>query len=126
MCRRVPLTAPCLHLHPLSGARRSSVDNGSARPWRGPVCRVLPSIDCRWTTDGRASVGMPARRKLRRGGRRYPDDIWTVRIWTGKIGLGLGFESGLALVLGFGLGLVMTVHILTVQILTGKLNRKLV
>jgi len=29
-------------------------------------------------------------------------------------------------VLGFGLGLVMTVHILTVQILTGKLNRKLV
>jgi len=42
----------------------------------------------------------------------YPDDIWTVRIWTVKIGL--GFESVL------GLGLVMTV-----QILTGKVNRKL-
>jgi len=54
----------------------------------------------------------------------YPDDIWTVRIWTVKIGLGLECESGLGL--GLGLGLVMTVQILTVQILTGKLNRKLV
>jgi len=44
----------------------------------------------------------------------YTDDIWTVRIWAVKIGLGLG------------LGLVMTVQILTVQILTCKLNRKLV
>ena len=49
-----------------------------------------------------------------------PDDIWTVRIWTVKIGL--GFESGLGLVLVLGLGLV----IMTVQILTGKVNRKLV
>ena len=49
----------------------------------------------------------------------YPDDIWTVRIWTVKIGL--GFESGLGLVLGLGLGLVMTD-----QILTGKVNRTLV
>jgi len=37
----------------------------------------------------------------------YPDDIWTVRIWTVKIGLRLGL-------------------VMTVQILTGKLNRKLV
>jgi len=74
---------------------------------------------------------------------RYPDDIWTVIIWTVKfpgdiwtvktgLGLGLGFllglELGLGLVLGlelvFGLGLllVMTVRILTVQILTVQIK----
>jgi len=77
----------------------------------------------------------------------YPDDIWTVRIWTVKFSggiwaveiwtvktglglpLGLGFllrlDLGLGLVLGFesvfrlglGLGLVMTVQFMTVQIL---------
>jgi len=51
-----------------------------------------------------------------------PDDIWTVRIWTVKIGLGFESGLGLVLVLVLGLGLV----IMTVQILTGKVNRKLV
>jgi len=49
-----------------------------------------------------------------------------VKIWTVKVGLGLGivFGLGLVLVLGlrlvFGLGLLMTVQITTVQILTGN------
>jgi len=77
----------------------------------------------------------------------YPDDIWTVRIWTVKfpgdiwtaeiktalglpLGLGflLGLDLGLALVLGFelvfrlalGLGLITTVQFITVQIKTGN------
>jgi len=41
----------------------------------------------------------------------YPDDIWTVEIWTAKTGLGLplglefllGLDLGLGLVLGFEL-----------------------
>ena len=64
---------------------------------------------------------------------KFPGDIWTVEIWTVKTGLGLPLELGfllrldfgLGLVLGFelvfrlglGLGLVMTLH-MTVQILT--------
>jgi len=59
---------------------------------------------------------------------KFPGDIWTVKIWTVKTGLGLGlvFRLGLelGLVLGlelvFGLGFVMTVQILTVQIKTGN------
>ena len=64
----------------------------------------------------------------------YPDDNWTVEIWTVKTGLGLplglGFLLGLDLELGLGLGfelvfrlglglgLVMTVQFMTFQILT--------
>jgi len=74
-------------------------------------------------------------------GRRYPDDIWTVRIWTVKfpcdtwtveiwtvkiwtvktgLGLQLGLVLGLDLLFGIGLGLVMTV-----QIKTGKQGRQI-
>jgi len=42
----------------------------------------------------------------------YPDDIWTVEIWTVKTGLGLLL----------GLGLVMTVQFMTVQILTVEIK----
>jgi len=76
----------------------------------------------------------------------YPDDIWTVRIWTVKfpggiwtveiwavktglglpLGLGFSLRLDLGLVLGFelvfrlglGLGLVMTDQFMTAQILT--------
>jgi len=59
----------------------------------------------------------------------FPGDIWTVKIWTVKTGLGLvlglGLDLGLGLVLGFEieLGLVMTVQILTVQMKTGNHGR---
>jgi len=69
---------------------------------------------------------------------KFPGDIWTVEIWTVKTGLGLllelGFllrlDLGLRLVLGFelvctlglGLGLVMTVQFMTVQILTVQIK----
>jgi len=43
---------------------------------------------------------------------KFPGDIWTVKIWTVKSGLGLGLG------LGIGLELVMTVQIMTVQIMT--------
>ena len=78
-------------------------------------------------------------------GRRYPGDIWTVRIWTVKfhcdtwtveiwtvktglglwLGLELGLVLGLDLLFGIGLGLVMTVQILTVQIKTGNQGRQI-
>jgi len=65
---------------------------------------------------------------------KFPSDMWTVEIWTVKtrlgLPLGLGFllrlDLGLGLVLGFelvfrlGLGLVMTVQFMTVQIKTGN------
>ena len=70
---------------------------------------------------------------------KFPGDIWIVENWTVKTGLGLrlglgillGLDLGLGLVLGFelmlllllvfrlGLGLVMTVQFMTVQIKTG-------
>jgi len=63
---------------------------------------------------------------------KFPGDIWSVEIWTVKTGLGLplglGFLLGLDLVLGFelvfrlGLGLVMPVQFMTVQILTVQIK----
>jgi len=69
---------------------------------------------------------------------KFPGDIWTVEIWTVKTGLGLpiglgfllGLDLGLGLVLcldlvfrlGLGLGLVMTVQFMTVQILTVQIK----
>jgi len=59
----------------------------------------------------------------------YPDDIWTVRIWTVrlpgniwtvKIWTVWTVKTGLGLVFGLGLRLVMTVQILTVHIKAGN------
>jgi len=56
---------------------------------------------------------------------KFPSDIWTVEIWTIKTGLGLPLGLRFLLGLDLRLGLVMTVqfmtvHILTVQIKTGN------
>ena len=55
---------------------------------------------------------------------KLPGDIWTVEIWTVKTGLGLPLGLGflLGLRLDLGLGLVMTVHFMTVQILSVQIN----
>ena len=45
---------------------------------------------------------------------KFPDDIWIVKIWTVKTGLGLRLR--------LGLGLVMTVQFMNVQILTVQLR----
>jgi len=45
---------------------------------------------------------------------KFPGDIWIVEIWTVKIGFGLRLR--------LGLGLVMTLQFMTVQILTVQLR----
>jgi len=53
---------------------------------------------------------------------KFPRDIWTVEIWTVKTGLGLPLGLGFLLWLDLGLGLVMTVQFTTVQILTVQIK----
>ena len=51
---------------------------------------------------------------------KFPGDMWTLEIWTVKTGLGLPLGLGFLLQLHLGLGLVMTVQFMTVQIKTGN------
>jgi len=51
---------------------------------------------------------------------KFPGGVWTTEIWTVKTGLGLPLGLGFLLQLHLGLGLVMTVQFMTVQIKTGN------